>query len=115
MALISLPIGRPEIFLQNETYYVDTLGELNVPGMIRGYPSPNVQVFREVDDGFELISEESSPRFSFMFDNDSATMTLIIRDVVRADGGQYMIHAFNGRGDDNKTFTVMPRGMSLFV
>lgn len=106
----SLLIGRPDIFLPNETYYVDTLQDLIVEGTIRSYPNPNVQVFREVGEEFEIISSETNSRFSFVFDMERSIMTLTITDVEKSDGGRYMVHAWNRLGGTNETFLVMPRG-----
>ena len=106
----SLPLGHPEIFLRNDTYHVDTLGELSVLGTIRGHPSPNVLIYREIDGDSQLISSESNSRFSFQFDAESGALSLTFRGVIRADGGSYLVHAFNEHGSDNETFIIMPRG-----
>ena len=103
----SLPAGPPEILLHNDTYLRDTVQDLTVEGIIRGFPSPRVLLMREVNDEFRPLVD---PRFEITFDNISATVSITIRGVRKADGGRYRVDAINSQGTDNETFTLIPRG-----
>ena len=102
--------GPPIINLNNETVVVDTQSDLELMGTIAGYPSPNVEIYREIGDEFVRIDPGLNSRFDFTFDAANARLTIVIRDLLRKDMGRYKITAENDHGEVEATFIVIPNG-----
>lgn len=96
----------PEIDLWNSSAVVDTLSDLIILATITGYPEPNVEVRR---DGV-LIDQALEPRFESTFDDQSGRLTIRIYDVLKEDGGSYVVTASNINGHDTVMFQVTTLG-----
>ena len=85
---------------------VDTLSDLLILATITGYPEPDVEVRHEG----VLIDQALDSRFEFTFDDQSGRLTIRIGNILRGDGGQYEITAFNGINSDSVSFSVFAIG-----